>query len=358
MSSAQAIPVAAKDSPDLPRRVAHIAPSRVLICRPNSRLGNALLLTPLVQELEQTFPGAEIDVLTAFPAAEEVFRPFSSVRVIHQLPYHGAAHLIRQTLAFVRAFRTRYDLIIDPCPRSWSSRFAARVLRAQWKIGFSSPQKRDRIDFSLPIQAVPEHMAAYPVHLVRRAFSGSHPVSGVTLPKLSLRLSASERQFGRHKCAQLIQRRSGPTLGVSTRATGTKQFAVQWWEEMVSRVAILVPAVNVIEILSASGKAGLPQYPGYFSTHLRRVAAVINAMDCYVSADSGLMHLGSATAAATIGLFKVTDPAVYAPYGGRNRALSAGDLDPAQVAQRVADVLLERDVQVETTYRGANTAAD
>jgi len=36
-------------------------PSRVLVCRPNGRLGNTLLLTPLLQELERVFPGAEID---------------------------------------------------------------------------------------------------------------------------------------------------------------------------------------------------------------------------------------------------------------------------------------------------------
>ena len=29
---------------------------RVLICRPNHRLGNMLLITPLVQEVERTFP--------------------------------------------------------------------------------------------------------------------------------------------------------------------------------------------------------------------------------------------------------------------------------------------------------------
>ena len=34
---------------------------RILICRPNHRLGNLLLLSPLVQELESTLPNSEID---------------------------------------------------------------------------------------------------------------------------------------------------------------------------------------------------------------------------------------------------------------------------------------------------------
>ncbi len=116
----------------------------------------------------------------------------------------------------------------------------------------------------------------------------------------------------------------------------------------MSRVAVLVPGVDVVEILSAGGRAALPEYPGYFSTHLRRVAGVISAADCFVSADSGLMHLGSATDTTTVGLFKVTDPAVYGPYGGCNHALSVDTLAPAQVAERVADVLLKRDVRVDS----------
>jgi heptosyltransferase-3 len=319
------------------------APSRVLICRPNARLGNTLLLTPLVQELEDTFPGAEIDVLTAFPAAEEIFRPFSSVRTIHQLPYPGAAHVVKHVLTFVRALRTHYDLIVDPCPRSWSSRFAARALRGRVKVGFCSPRKRDGINLSVPMNALPEHMAAYGVHLIRNAFAASGKARSSPIARLSLRLSASEREFGLRKREQLVQSSgSSYTLAVSTRATGRKQVPEGWWREMLGRATTLMPAMRVVEILPASGNAALPEYPGYFSTHLRRVAAVISASDCFVSADSGLMHLGSATDVPTVGLFKVTDPAMYAPYGGKNFALSVEKVTAAQTAERIVSLMLER----------------
>ena len=38
------------------------AVSNVLICRPNHRLGNQLLTTPLVQEVLATFPNATVDL--------------------------------------------------------------------------------------------------------------------------------------------------------------------------------------------------------------------------------------------------------------------------------------------------------
>lgn len=36
--------------------------NRILISRPNHRLGNLLLLTPLVQEVANTFPDSKIDL--------------------------------------------------------------------------------------------------------------------------------------------------------------------------------------------------------------------------------------------------------------------------------------------------------
>lgn len=299
-------------------------PSRILICRPNARIGNTLLLTPLVQEIEARFPGAELDILSACPSAEEIFREFSCVGTVYQLPRCGARHPLQHLMTLLRASRTRYDLIVDPCPKSWSARFATRLLRGELKLGFSSPQKQRRICLDIPIEQAPKHMAAYPVHLLRRGMRASADDTALApVPNLSIRLTAAERAFGQRKLRQLTHATDAtPILAVATRATGAKEFAASSWRQMLGPVEAELPNLKVIEILAATGAARLPEYPAYFSTRIRRVAAVINAADCYVSADSGLMHLGAATSTTTLGLFKVTDPSVYAPYGGLNRAMS------------------------------------
>ncbi len=323
-----------------PRRV---APSRILICRPNARLGNTLLLTPLVQEIEATFPGAELDILTACPSAEEIFREFSCVRTVYRLPRRGARHPLRQLLTLLRASRTRYDLVLDPCPKSWSSRFTMRLLRAQLKLGFSSPQKTRGTGINVPIEQAPVHMAAYPVHLLRYGMSAfKDETESAPVPKLSIGLTAGEMGFGRRKLRQLMHAPdSTPVLAVATRATGAKEFPILWWRQMLRQVAAEMPHVRVLEILAATGGARLPECPGYFSTRIRRLAAVINAADCFVSADSGLMHLGAATTTTTLGLFKITEPSVYAPYGGLNRALSVDDRAPPRVAEEIVQLLCE-----------------
>ena len=64
------------------------------------------------------------------------------------------------------------------------------------------------------------------------------------------------------------------------------------------------------------------------------------AADCFVCADSGLMHLSAATDANTVGLFKVTEPRLYVPRRAASCAVTAGDGAPELVAERVAQIIV------------------
>src|SRR5262249_14303169 len=108
------------------------------------------------------------------------------------------------------------------------------------------------------------------------------------------------------------------------------------WKHLIACLVQRLPAVHVIEIRPPSGVGSFQEYPGYCSRSVRRVAAVINSADCFVSADSGLMHLGSATEATTVGLFKVTDPKVYGPYGASNAGITVETDGVPLVADRIA----------------------
>jgi ADP-heptose:LPS heptosyltransferase len=52
---------------------------------------------------------------------------------------------------------------------------------------------------------------------------------------------------------------------------------------------------------------------------IRHVAAVIDALDCYVTNDTGVMHLAGATSPRVLALFGPTDPLQWAPVGEKNR---------------------------------------
>ena len=317
------------------------ASATILICRPNTRLGNTLLMTPLLEEIEATLPSAQVEILTACPAAPEVFREFPSVTRLHQLPFRGVRHPVRHLLTLLRVRRRRYDVLIDPCPRSWTARFLTRRLAAGLKLGFSSAHKRDGVDVSVPFEGAPAHMGDYPVYLLRRGLLGlGEEAARAEPPKLSIRLTEAERLAGRQEIERLLgSDGSGAVVAVAAHATGAKRFDVDWWRRMIASLRTRVPDVRIIEIRPPNGVAALPELPAYYSRRVRQVASVLEAADCFVCADSGLMHLGAATDATTVGLFKVTEPRLYVPRRGASCAVTASDEAPERVAEKVAQLL-------------------
>jgi len=302
-------------------------------------------MTPLLEEIEAALPSARVEILTACPAAHEVFREFPSVRCVHQLPFRGVRHPLRHLLTLLRVRRIRYDILIDPCPRSWTGRFLTRRLAARLKLGFSSARKADGVDVSVPFEGAPVHMGDYPVYLLRRGLLGlDAEAARADTPKLSVRLTDTERLAGREEIARVLGGGgSGPVVAVACHATGAKRFDVDWWRRMIASLQARVPAARVIEIRPPNGVAALPELPAYYSRRVRQVAAVLEAADGFVSADSGLMHLGAATDATTVGLFKVTEPRLYAPRRGASCALTASDSAPELVAERLAQLLTRSD---------------
>lgn len=334
-------PAELPSAPAGPPAASRHASASILICRPNTRLGNTLLMTPLLEEIEAALPSARVEILTACPAAPEVFREFPSVRQVHQLPFRGVRHPLRHLLTLARVRRIRYDILIDPSPRSWTARFLARHLPARLKLGFAGAHQDAGIDVTVPFDGAPAHMGDYPVYLLRRGLLGlDDQVARMEMPKLNMRLTDAERLAGRDELARVLgAAHPGPVVAVAAHATGAKRFSVDWWRRMIASLQSRVPAVRVIEIRPSSGLAALPQLPGYSSGRVRQVGAVVSAADCFVCADSGLMHLSAATDANTVGLFKVTEPRLYVPRRAASCALTASDDAPEQVAERVAQLL-------------------
>lgn len=326
------------------------APAEILICRPNVRLGNTVLMTPLVAEIGARFPEARVDVLTACNDAAAIFAGFPVVRRVLQFPRHGAGQPHRWLAVLLAAARTRYDLIIDPCPQSWTSRFLTRLLRGRTKIGFSTSYKRRGTDIGIALEQAPSHMGAWPVYLLRSAYGlASDPAAVV--PPLELRLAAAERAEGRRALETLLKDiGSGPVVAVAADATGAKRLPQAWWRALIAQLRARIPDLRLLEIRPPSGVANFPELPGFASPRVREVAALIEATACFVCADSGLMHLGAATRTPTVGLFKVTDPRTYGPYGGLSTAVRVSE-DPGDAATAVAAILGSRSGHREAVLR-------
>lgn len=305
---------------------------RILICRVSHTLGNTLLLTPLLRELQKIYPGAEVDVVTRSEVAEEIFGNFRCVRHIYRLPRHGVATPWRLA-RIVRTLRAqKYDLAIDPCVRSQSDRIGVLAARATRKLGYVAPGKSGSLSHRIAVPASVRHAGQLPVYLLRSATG--HSVQAL-YPPLDVCLTPAERELGAGLLAALTPAHAAPTplIGLFASATGTKHLGAEWWQRFARHLAERAPGVDIVEIVPVSGTALLGKnIPTFYSSDLRRLASVISGLSMFVSADCGVMHLACASGTPTVGLFAVTDVREWGPYGVRDTALEIGTRTPEQVA--------------------------
>jgi len=308
---------------------------RVLICRVTHSLGNTLLLTPLIREIESIYPGAEIDILTRSPAASGIFGARRSVRTIFQLPSRTFRHPLRFLSALRQMRRVRYDLAIDPCPRSGTSRLLLRLAHSRFKLGFKSDMKMGAISHPIPVPKSPVHTGQVPVALLRAALGLGEARA---YPTPEVRLSTTDRQQGLEVLTQLMSHLPDATsnkgvIGIFANATGPKLLEAKWWQPFLTVLEAHSKGFALVEIVPMNGKSMLgSRYPAYYSSSIERLSSVLSALSLFISADCGIMHLACACGTRTFGIFTVTDPAEWGPYGAGDRVIDARDLTSEQVA--------------------------
>ena len=272
----------------------------VLVCRPNHRLGNLLLLSPLLAELEVTFPDAKVDILCKGGLGSVLFERFTNVRKIFSLPRKPFVQPWRYLSLTKTALNKYYDLVINAVPDSSSGRLFTKKANAIHKISGIPPDSAEKIpDDHL-------HMAKGPVYALR-AKAQTNPVSSIAIdapiPPLSLRLSAQERENGRAVLTRLVGHRQ-KTICLFTHASGPKRYSKAWWGELYTYLKQAFPECYFLEVLPVENTSQIDfTATTFYSTDIRELAAVIGNCDAFIGADSGITHLASAAHTATVGLF-------------------------------------------------------
>jgi ADP-heptose:LPS heptosyltransferase len=325
---------------DLPPHVPAQGIHRILICRATRTLGETLLLSPLLQEIEARFPGAEVDIVSGCGAASQLFARYAQVRRVTVLP----RSVVKAPLRYRRLLRelraAKYDLAIDPYLLSNSDRLLVRTSRARFRIGFDGPKKSGHLTHALVEPHEEEHAAKLPVYLLRKTMGVVGDAATWSYPELDLRLSAAERELGRETLRAVAAHESKPasgTIGVYAFATGVKNYPREWWQHFLATLTARYPDHTIVEIIPGFGSSLLGDaYPAYFSSDIRKLGGVLANLSVYVSADCGIMHLAAAGGAPTVGIFSVTDIPGWSVYGARNQTIDARGMTPQSVASQIA----------------------
>ncbi|WP_267220698.1 glycosyltransferase family 9 protein [Dyella silvae] len=298
-----------------------------------------LLITPLITELERLYKGAEIDIIAEGDIGKEVFSTFFSVKNIYCLPKRGFKHPWSFLRLLSKVRKTRYDLIVDPCIGSGFSRALTRALNGTYKLGFDDKWAGSGLTHAVPEDAALRHMAHRPVNLVRWVPSPEH-VDDQQYPMLDIRLTDVELAQGRqviHELLDVPTETSMPlVVGIFGNATRAKRYPSEWWREFLDTFRAQCPQARLIEVVPMHGHSMFgAEWPGYYSTDIRRMGAVMAGMDLMITADCGVMHLAVASKVPTVGMFSVTDATVYEPYGMGSCALVTKGLTAQEVASRI-----------------------
>src|SRR5688500_4580601 len=90
-----------------------IALKSILVCRPNHRLGNLLLVTPLLQEITHHFPDCKIDLFVKAGVAPVLFKNFSSVDKLVQIPKKPLREIFKYLVGWSKIKKHSYDLVMN-----------------------------------------------------------------------------------------------------------------------------------------------------------------------------------------------------------------------------------------------------
>jgi ADP-heptose:LPS heptosyltransferase len=283
---------------------------KVLISRPNKRLGNLLLITPLIQEVITTFPDCKIDLFVKGTLAPIVFENYKNVDKIIPLPKKPFKELIKYLKVWTLIRRQNYDLVINVDQNSSSGRLAVQFSRAKYKFFGDLPE-----NIQLPYKDY-EHIAKYPVYNFRYFLSqvgleDKHEPAAL----IDLKLSQDEIAKGKAILNEIVDEQK-KTIAIFTFATGEKCYCIEWWEEFYAALKNEYPNYNIFEVLPVENVSQINfQAPSFYSKDVREIGSVLANVDVFVGADSGIMHLASASKAPTVGLFSGSNIKKYEPYG-------------------------------------------
>ncbi|PBJ08088.1 glycosyltransferase family 9 protein [Flavobacterium sp. ACN6] len=289
---------------------------KILVVRPNARLGNQLLLTPLLQEITKTFPDCYIDVLVKGNLAPLLFKNYKNIGQIIKLPQRPFNKPFTYIYKWICLKFTHYDIVINAVNNSASGKLMTKLAWSHYKF-FGYQHHYPLSDDSL------KHMAKIPVFDFRNCINRlGFEYNTASVPDLDIKLDQTEINHGQAQLKKLVQNQK-QTICLFTYATGQKCYSAVWWLKFYGKLSKEHSHYNFIEILPATNKSNIDNIiPVYYSDNVREIAAVIANCTLFIGADSGIMHLASASGIPTAGLFSCTDMEVYKPYNKNSIALN------------------------------------
>ncbi len=298
---------------------------RILVVRPDERIGNAILIIPLLNALKKRFPIAHLslvmsrrywDLCEFIPSADE-FIPFDK------------KHYARNPVAFVgfirRLRRGKFDLVFD-ASGDHSVSFTHLAITAysggRFRIGHDRGEASKCYEVAVPVATVDRHETERHLDLLRALTKFDIDPRPLLKPSI-------DSGYSKNLCNDLGWRFENVTVVIHPGARGRKQWGAANFASVANQLAASGVQVGVLwgpadalaanEVLSQT----VPAVKALGVLAFRDFISVVSHSDVFFSGDCGPMHLAAATPPkqGVVTVFTIDKRGRYNPLGLRDTAL-------------------------------------
>ncbi|TGV04864.1 glycosyltransferase family 9 protein [Flavivirga rizhaonensis] len=306
----------------------------ILICRPNHRLGNQLLTSPLVKEVISTFPNCKVDLIVNGDLSPIIFKNYNNVDKIIQLPKRPFKYPLQYIKRCMSLRKKNYDIAINGVSDSSSGRLFTLLSSSRHKI-IGNPDENKRL-----IHKTENHIAKEQIYLLREYLTLFGNKSKEVIPSLDIKLDPAEINHGKKIVDKLATNKKNKSISIFTYATDEKCYSESWWLPFYEKLKAEFNEYNILEILPVENVSQIQfKAPSFYSKDIREIAAVIANTEIFIGADSGIMHLASASQTTTIGLFSVSDIKRYYPYSNNSTAVNTNIESTEDIIKKIKNSL-------------------
>lgn len=287
---------------------------KVLVFRLDQRIGNGILLLPLLRAIRASRPGIELHYLIHHPVAELMAMAAPPGLLDKIWPYHQRRMLQGpwQYISLLRDLKNeRFDLVItshNPDNFSLSQAIFGRWIRPRWLVGFDA--RDSRAFYDVAVKSTPEkHYADAMIDLWRIVDpAATCEIGGLQIP-------AGQREPVR-------QREGAGGVLIWLGATGKKVLPAAvvtflYEQSVASGCPVQLAAGPADAAYLQTLPAEIRDRTRLWRAPLTETAAFFAGFDAFLSGDTGPMHLAAALGIPTLTVFVNSNIRQYGYHDGQ-----------------------------------------
>ena len=316
-----------------PSDLLSLRPNRILVVRQHNQMGDMVCATPCFRALKETWPSAQLALVTA-PVNRQVVanNPHLSRLFLFEQRFWRQPAALASFLRALRRFDAELSFVLNSVSFSATSAFLALWSPARWVVGGDSEPFGSKV------------AGAYSLRLPASAHLDRHAIDHGLAPLAAVGITTGDRfpvvvpsVEDRRRAADLVAGllRGGPFWALHPGA-GKPQNC--WPAERFAELARRAAAAGH-QVLVLHGPADGPALSGFQRAlgpdagrapiviapplSVAAAAALVALAERFLCNDTGIMHVAGALRVPTLALFGATDPALWKPPAAQVRALRA-----------------------------------